>query len=75
MNEPASKATRRNGLWYVKWLFASYACGFGLALLVCTIALPLVGPNLFLLITKPAGAAAMFVLMALSAPVLYRYLK
>jgi hypothetical protein len=75
VNTSTPKLNPRPKVWYVKWLFASYASGFALTLLICTLALPFAGPKLFLLITEPAGTAAVFVLMALSAPFLYRHLK
>ena len=74
MNSSTSNPNPRSKLWYVKWLFASYVSGFALTLLICTLALPFAGPKLFLLIAEPTGTAAMLVLMALSAPFLYRYL-
>jgi hypothetical protein len=75
VSESASKANHRSAIWYLKWVFASFACGFGLTLLVCTLALPFAGHKLFQLVSEPEGTAAMFALMVLSAPVLYRHLK
>jgi hypothetical protein len=75
VNAVSSDSSRRRPLWYAKWLFACFGCGFALTLFICTAALPFVGMKLFDLWPTPAGRFAMFALMVASGPILFRKLR
>jgi hypothetical protein len=75
MQGDATSPKERDAKWYVKWLIASYACSFGASLLLGIAALPFVGYKVFDLFFSAGGGFLMFVLMVVSAAVIYPRLK
>ncbi len=68
-----AKPAKRNALWYVKWLFASYAAAIAIFLLALVVSLPFFGT--LVADTVFEHRSILFVVMVVVSPVVYKFLK
>ena len=73
----ANDSKKRAALWYVKWLFASYALALALFLLGLLVSLATVRPAAYtdFFFSGPLGGWAMLALTVAVSPFVYRKLK
>jgi hypothetical protein len=76
LNIDRSEAPRTRGaLWYLKWLFASYAAAFALFMLGVVLSLPFAGFEFAEFWFGPYGGAAQVATALVLSPFIYRRLK
>jgi hypothetical protein len=68
-----AKPTKRNALWYLKWLFASYAAAIAIFLLALVVSLPFLGTRVADIVFE--HRSILFIIMAVVSPVVFKFLR